>query len=189
MRLKTQLIHAGVSGDPHTGAVVPPIYQVSTFEQDGVGKNRGYAYSRANNPTREAVEKSIAEIEGGARGFAFASGMAALSTVLLLFDQGDHIICGDDVYGGTYRVISQVFSRFGLSVSFVDATDPANIEAAVRRNTKAVLLETPSNPLLKVASIEKTAALTRAKGLKLLVDNTFLTPYWQNPLRLGADIV
>jgi len=189
MKLKTKLIHAGIDGDPHTGAVVPPIYQVSTFEQDGIGQNKGYAYSRANNPTREAVETYIAEIEGGVRGFAFSSGMAALSTVLLLFGHGDHVICGDDMYGGTYRVVTQVFSRFGLEVSFVDAGDVAKIEAAVQKNTKAVLLETPSNPLMKVADIGKTAEFTRSNGLLLIVDNTFLTPYWQNPLALGADIV
>ena len=135
------------------------------------------------------METYIAEIEGGVRGFAFSSGMAALSTVLLLFGHGDHVICGEDVYGGTYRVMTQVFSRFGLEVSFVDAGDVAKIEAAVQKNTKAVLLETPSNPLMKVADIGKTAEFTRANGLLLIVDNTFLTPYWQNPLELGADIV
>jgi len=189
MRMKTKLIHGGVDGDPQTGAVVFPIYQVSTYNQEAIGKHKGYEYSRTGNPTRNAVEQYIADIEGGVRGFAFSSGMAALSSILMLFSQGDHIVCGDDVYGGTYRVLSKVFVRLGLQVSFVDTTDVAKVEAAIQDNTKAVMLETPSNPLMNVTDIASIGAICQAKGLKLIVDNTFMTPYWQNPLSLGADIV
>ncbi|MCI1695253.1 bifunctional cystathionine gamma-lyase/homocysteine desulfhydrase [Aneurinibacillus aneurinilyticus] len=189
MRMKTKLIHGGVDGDPLTGAVNVPIYQVSTYKQEGVGKHKGYEYSRTGNPTRHAVEQYIADIEGGVRGFAFASGMAALSTIVMMFDTGDHFIVGDDVYGGTYRVLSKVFNRFGVEVTFVNTGDVEAIAAAIRPNTKAVMLESPSNPLLKVTDIAAVAKITKEKGLLLVVDNTFMTPYWQNPLELGADIV
>ncbi|GEN33310.1 MULTISPECIES: bifunctional cystathionine gamma-lyase/homocysteine desulfhydrase [Aneurinibacillus] len=189
MRMKTKLIHGGIDGDPLTGAVNVPIYQVSTYKQEGVGKHKGYEYSRTGNPTRHAVESYIADIEGGVRGFAFASGMAALSTIVMLFDAGDHFVVGDDVYGGTFRVLSKVFNRFGVEVTFVDTGDVEAIKAAIRPNTKAVLLESPSNPLLKVTDIAAVAEVTKEKGLLLVVDNTFMTPYWQNPLELGADIV
>lgn len=150
MRIDTQLIHGGVFGDERTGAVSVPIYQVSTYKQDAIGQHRGYEYSRTGNPTREALEKLIADLENGARGFAFASGMAAISTVTSLFDQGDHLVMGDDVYGGTYRVMSQVFNRLGIRSDFVDTSRPQEVEAAIRPETKAVFMETPSNPLLKV---------------------------------------
>jgi cystathionine gamma-lyase / homocysteine desulfhydrase len=189
MKLKTKLIHGGVEGDPLTGAVVVPIYQVSTYKQEAIGKHKGYEYSRTGNPTRFATEQYIADIEGGYKGFAFGSGMAAISTVIMLFNAGDHLICGDDVYGGTYRVLDKVFKRFGIEVSFVDTSNMASIEASVQKNTKAIMLETPSNPLMKVTDIAAVASLCKAKGLKLMVDNTFMTPYWQNPLDLGADIV
>ena len=189
MRIDTKLIHGGVFGDSVTGAVSVPIYQVSTYKQDGVGKHKGFEYSRTGNPTRAALESLIAELENGQRGFAFASGMAAISTVLSLFDQGDHLVVGDDVYGGTYRVLSQVFSRLGISASYVDTSDPAQVEKAIRPETKAIFLETPTNPLLKVTDIEAVAAIGRERDLLLIVDNTFLTPYWQNPLDLGADVV
>ncbi|MMZ52353.1 Cystathionine gamma-lyase [compost metagenome] len=189
MRMKTKLIHGGVDGDPLTGAVNVPIYQVSTYKQEGVGKHKGYEYSRTGNPTRHAVEEYIADIEGGVRGFAFASGMAALSTIVMMFDAGDHFVVGDDVYGGTYRVLNKVFNRFGVEVTFVNTGDVEAIAAAIRPNTKAVMLESPSNPLLKVTDIAAVAEITKEKGLLLVVDNTFMTPYWQNPLELGADIV
>ncbi|MFT9848992.1 bifunctional cystathionine gamma-lyase/homocysteine desulfhydrase [Aneurinibacillus sp. REN35] len=189
MRMKTKLIHGGVDGDPLTGAVNVPIYQVSTYKQESVGKHKGYEYSRTGNPTRHAVEQYIADIEGGVRGFAFASGMAALSTVVMMFDTGDHFVVGDDVYGGTYRVLSKVFNRFGIETTFVNTGDVEAIKAAIQPNTKAVMLETPSNPLLKITDIAAVANLTKEKGLLLIVDNTFMTPYWQNPLELGADIV
>lgn len=189
MRMKTKLIHGGVDGDPLTGAVNVPIYQVSTYKQEGVGKHKGYEYSRTGNPTRHAVEEYIADIEGGVRGFAFASGMAALSTIVMMFDAGDHFVVGDDVYGGTYRVLNKVFNRFGVEVTFVNTGDVEAIAAAIRPNTKAVMLESPSNPLLKVTDIAAVAEITKEKGILLVVDNTFMTPYWQNPLELGADIV
>ncbi|WP_202080313.1 bifunctional cystathionine gamma-lyase/homocysteine desulfhydrase [Caldalkalibacillus salinus] len=189
MKLKTKLIHGGIDGDEHTGAVSVPIYQVSTYKQDAIGQHRGFEYSRTGNPTRHACEALIAEIEGGTRGFAFGSGMAAISAIVMLFKAGDHFIVGDDVYGGTYRVLSHVFDRFGIEVTYVNTSHLADIEAAIQDNTKAVFLETPSNPLLKVSDIPAVADLCKDKGLMLIVDNTFMTPYWQNPLQLGADIV
>ncbi len=189
MRLKTRLIHGGIDGDPHTGAVSVPIYQVSTYKQEAIGKHKGFEYSRTGNPTRHALEMYIAEVEGGARGLAFGSGMAALSTVLSLFSKGDHIIVGDDVYGGTYRVITRVFSRLGLEATYVDTTDLSAVEGAVRPETKAIIMETPTNPLLNISDIAALAEIAKAKNLLLIVDNTFMTPYWQNPLDFGADIV
>jgi cystathionine gamma-lyase/homocysteine desulfhydrase len=189
MRLKTRLIHGGIDGDPHTGAVSVPIYQVSTYKQEAIGKHKGFEYSRTGNPTRHALETYIAELEGGARGLAFGSGMAALSTILSMFNKGDHLIVGDDVYGGTYRVITRVFARLGLEATYVDTTDLSAVEAAVRPETKAIIMETPTNPLLNVSDIAALAEIAKAKGLLLIVDNTFMTPYWQNPLDLGADIV
>lgn len=187
--MKTKLIHGGIDGDPHTGAVSVPIYQVSTYKQDGVGEHRGYEYSRTGNPTRHACEELIKDIEGGVRGFAFGSGMAAMSSIVMMFDKGDHFIVGDDVYGGTYRAMSNVFNRFGIEVTYVNTSHIDEIEAAIQPNTKALFMETPSNPLLKVSDITKIADLLKQKGLMLIVDNTFMTPYWQNPLQLGADIV
>lgn len=189
MRLDTKCIHGGVFGDPHTGAVSVPIYQVSTYKQDGIGRHRGYEYSRTGNPTRAALEQLIAELENGKTGLAFASGMTAISTVVSLFNQGDHLVVGDDVYGGTYRVLRHVFSRLGIEVTHVDTSRPEQVGEAIRENTRAVLMETPSNPLLKVSDIQAIAGICRERNLLLIVDNTFLTPYWQNPLDLGADIV
>ncbi|MDN4595482.1 bifunctional cystathionine gamma-lyase/homocysteine desulfhydrase [Polycladomyces subterraneus] len=189
MRLDTKLIHAGVFGDVHTGAVTVPIYQVSTYKQEGIGQHKGYEYSRTGNPTRAALEQLIAELENGTRGLAFASGMAAVSTILSLFDQGDHLVVGDDVYGGTYRVLTKVFNRLGIDSTFVDTGDLDQVKQAIRPNTKAVYLETPSNPLLKVSDIKAVADICRELNVLLIVDNTFMTPYWQNPLDLGADIV
>ncbi|MBO8163385.1 MAG: bifunctional cystathionine gamma-lyase/homocysteine desulfhydrase [Brevibacillus sp.] len=189
MRLKTRLIHGGIDGDAQTGAVVVPVYQVSTYRQEGIGQHKGYEYSRTGNPTRHALETYIAEVEGGARGFAFGSGMAALSTILALFNKGDHLVVGDDVYGGTYRVITRVFTRLGLDVTYVDTSNLTAVEQAIQTNTRAIILETPTNPLLKVSDIRAVADLAKDKGVLLIVDNTFMTPYWQNPLDLGADIV
>ncbi|SDX21100.1 cystathionine gamma-lyase / homocysteine desulfhydrase [Marininema mesophilum] len=189
MRIDTKLIHGGVMGDKHTGALSVPIYQVSTYQQDEIGKHRGYEYSRTGNPTRSALETLIAELENGTRGFAFSSGMAAVSTVVSLFNQGDHLVVGDDIYGGTYRVLSKVFNRLGIQSSFVDSSHPEAVEDMIRPETKAVYIETPSNPLLKVTDLSKMAAICQSRGLLLIVDNTFLTPYWQNPIDSGADIV
>lgn len=189
MRKETKCVHGGVFGDEGTGAVSVPIYQVSTYRQEGVGRHKGYEYSRTGNPTRSALEQFIAELENGVRGFAFASGMAAISSVVMLFERGDHFIVGDDVYGGTFRVLSKVFNRFGIDVTYVDTSDVSRVKAAVKDHTKAVILETPSNPLLKVTDIAAVAEVTKEHDLLLVVDNTFLTPYWQQPLDLGADVV
>lgn len=188
MKKKTQLIHGGISSDPYTGAVSIPIYQSSTFKQDGVG-NFTYEYARTGNPTREALEKLIADIEGGARGFAFGSGMAAITAVVHLFSSGDHVILTDDVYGGSFRVMTKVFNRFGIEVSFVDTTDLDAVKEEIRPETKAIFVETPTNPLLKVTDIKAVSAIAKEHHLLFIVDNTFSTPYWQNPIALGADIV
>lgn len=189
MRAKTKLIHAGIVGDEATGAVSTPIYQVSTYKQEAVGKFKGYEYSRTGNPTRHALEVLISDLEGGVAGFAFSSGMAATSSIMMLFSKGDHVILTDDVYGGTFRVISKVLNRFGIDATFVDTGDLANVEAAITDNTKAIFLETPTNPLLKVTDIEAVAKYAKEKGLLTIVDNTFMTPYFQQPISLGADIV
>ncbi|QPC46978.1 bifunctional cystathionine gamma-lyase/homocysteine desulfhydrase [Mangrovibacillus cuniculi] len=189
MRKKTQLIHGGIVGDEHTGAVSVPIYQVSTYKQEEVGKHKGYEYSRTGNPTRFALEELIKDLEGGEAGFAFGSGMAAVTAVVMLLDAGDHIIMTDDVYGGTYRVMSKVLNRFGIESTLVDTSNLDEVKAAVQENTKMVYLETPTNPLLKITDIAEVAAFTKEQNLLLVVDNTFSTPYWQNPIALGADIV
>ncbi|WP_243297131.1 bifunctional cystathionine gamma-lyase/homocysteine desulfhydrase [Bacillus litorisediminis] len=189
MRKKTQLIHGGIMGDEQTGAVTVPIYQVSTYKQEAVGKHKGYEYSRTGNPTRFALEELIKEIEGGVAGFAFGSGMAAITAVIMLFDAGDHVILTDDVYGGTYRVMTKVLNRFKIESTFVDTSDIENVKNALKPNTKAVYIETPTNPLLKITDIEAVAKWAKDQGLLTIVDNTFSTPYWQNPIRLDADIV
>ncbi|HYK72267.1 MAG TPA: bifunctional cystathionine gamma-lyase/homocysteine desulfhydrase [Pseudoneobacillus sp.] len=189
MRQKTKLIHGGISNDPHTGAVSVPIYQVSTYKQEGVGGHKGFEYSRTGNPTRHALEELIKDLEGGKRGFAFGSGMAAITAVVMLFNSGDHIILTDDVYGGTFRVMTKVLNRFGIESTFVDTSNLENITEAIRPNTKAIYLETPTNPLLKITDIEAAAKLAKEYRLLTIVDNTFSTPYWQTPIELGADIV
>lgn len=189
MKPKTRLIHGGIFGDEATGAVSTPIYQVSTYKQEAVGKFKGYEYSRTGNPTRHALEELIADIEYGHAGFAFGSGMAAISSVMMMFSAGDHIILTDDVYGGTYRVVNKVLNRFGLEFTFVDTGDLSAVEAAVKENTKAIFIETPTNPLLKVTDLEAVSAFAKSKGLLTIVDNTFMTPYLQSPIKLGADIV
>lgn len=189
MRLKTRLIHAGNQSDAQTGAVTTPIYQVTTFKQASADMEQAYDYSRAGNPTRTAVEQYIADIEYGKYGFAFSSGLAALSAILMTFRAGDHFIVSNDVYGGTYRLIKQVFHQLDLSFTFVDARNIENIEKALQPNTKAIIFETPGNPLFTVIDIAKVVEVARKHDIKVIVDNTFLTPYWQNPLELGADIV
>ena len=189
MEFNTLVIHGGIDGDKNTGSVTVPIYQTSTYRQDAVGKHKGYEYSRTGNPTREALEKLISDLEGGYAGFAFGSGMAATSSVLMLFKNGDHIILGDDVYGGTYRVIDKVFSQLGIQYTSVDTTNPINIEKAIQSNTKAIFMETPSNPLMKLSDIAAISDIAKAHKLLLIVDNTFMSPYLQRPIELGADIV
>jgi len=183
------MIHAGITGDPHTGAVTVPIYQTSTYEQDGPGVHRGYEYSRTKNPTRFALEELIKDLEGGAAGFAFSSGMAAMTAIMMLFKTGDHIVMTDDVYGGTYRVVTKVLNRFGIDITFVDTSDPEAVNKAVTAHTKAIYVETPTNPLLKITDLKQISQFAKDKQLLLIVDNTFNTPYFQQPLELGADIV
>jgi len=189
MKRKTKLIHGGIPGDPHTGAVSVPVYQVSTYKQESIGVHQGYEYSRTGNPTRYALEELIKDLEEGERGFAFGSGMAAIHAVFTLFNSGDHVLLTDDVYGGTYRIFTKVLSRLGLESTFVDTTDAEAVRAAIQPNTRAIYIETPTNPLLKVTDIRAMADIAHERDLLVIVDNTFATPYWQNPLTLGADIV
>lgn len=189
MKRKTKLIHGGISGDPATGAVSVPIYQVSTYKQDGVGGHKGFEYSRTGNPTRHALEELIKDLEGGHAGFAFGSGMAAITAVMMLLNSGDHVLLTDDVYGGTYRVMSKVLNRFGIESTFIDTSNLDNIEKAIKPNTKALYIETPTNPLLKITDIEEAAKIAKKNNLLTIVDNTFSTPYWQTPISLGTDIV
>ncbi|TWJ33577.1 trans-sulfuration enzyme family protein [Geobacter argillaceus] len=189
MKFATQLIHGSHTFDPATGALGIPVYQTSTFAQHSVDNFGKYDYARSGNPTRDALEEAIARLEGGTRAFAFASGMAAICSTFLLFAPGDHLVVCEDVYGGTFRALTRLFGQWGLTVTFVDATDNAAIEAAVRPETKALYLETPSNPLLKITDLRGAVAIAKTKGLLTLVDNTFMTPYLQRPLELGCDIV
>jgi cystathionine beta-lyase len=189
MKLGTRIIHGGHEIDPYTRGLSTPIYQVSTFAQESVDHFGKYDYARSANPTREALEETVAQLENGTRGFAFASGMAAISSTLLLFSPGDHLVVCEDVYGGTFRVLTSLFSRLGIETTFVDTTRLSNIEASIRDNTKGLFLETPSNPLLKITDLAGAAELARGLGIITLVDNTFMTPYFQRPLDLGCDIV
>lgn len=189
MKLATRMIHGGPTIDAATGALGVPIYQISTYRQTSAEQFGKYDYARGDNPTREALEELVANLEGGDRCLAFASGMAAISTTLLIFSPGDHLVVCDDVYGGAYRVLSTIFSRMGITSTFVDATDLAAIEAAVRPETKGLYLETPSNPLLKITDLRGATAIAKRHNLITLVDNTFMTPYLQRPLELGCDIV
>lgn len=189
MHLSTKLIHGGISEDPLTGAVSVPIYQTSTYRQKKVGQPGDFEYSRSGNPTRLALEELIAELEGGVKGFAFGSGLAAIHATLSLFQPGDHLILGDDVYGGTFRLLEHVFKPLGLSYTMVDSRELSQLEDALTDHTKALYLESPSNPLLKIIDLEKSAAWAKEHKLITIVDNTFATPYLQQPLALGADIV
>ncbi len=189
MKFETKLIHGGISTDENTGAVSVPIYQTSTFKQEKVGQPGEFEYSRSGNPTRLALEKLIAELEEGVRGFAFASGLAGIHGVLSLFEPGDHIIMADDVYGGTFRLFDRIMSKQQLTYSVVDTSQEDSVRKAITDQTKALFLETPSNPLLKITDIAYQASVAREKGIIVIVDNTFATPYFQKPLSLGADIV
>ena len=191
MQFETACIHAGQSPDPTTGAVMTPIYQTSTYAQDGVGLDRGFDYARTGNPTRTALEASLAVLEGGQFGLAFASGMAAIDTILRLLSPGEHVLAGNDVYGGTYRLFEQVLRPYGLDFSYVDTTDFDQVKSNLRPNTRLLWLETPSNPLLRVSDISALAEIihTHSRQSLLVVDNTFATPYIQRPLVLGADLV
>jgi len=189
MKLSTKLIHAGATPDPSTGAIMIPIYQTSTYVQEAPGVNKGFEYARSQNPTRKALEEALAIIENGKFGLAFSSGVAASDAVIKLLSPGDEVICSNDLYGGTYRLFTKVFERFGIVFHYVDTTDVANVQAAVTAKTKLVWLETPTNPLMNITDIVAVAAVTKGKNILLAVDNTFASPYLQNPLDLGADIV
>jgi len=187
---ETRVIHAGQFPDPSTGAIMPPIFQTSTYVQSSPGVHKGYEYSRSQNPTREALERCVADLEGGRRGYAFASGLAGMSTVLELLDAGAHIIASDDLYGGSFRLFERVRKRSaGHQVSFIDMSDPQAVRAALRPDTRMLWVETPSNPLLKLIDLEAVAAIARAAGLIAVADNTFASPWGQNPLALGFDII
>ena len=187
--INTALIHGGISKDERTGAVNVPIYQTSTYQQDGLGKIRGYEYSRTGNPTREALEALIAELEGGYAGFAFGSGMAATTAVLSLLHSGDRVLISSNVYGGTFRVLDKVFNHFNILYSIADTTDLNTFEQAITPEVRAVMIESPANPLMTVTDIAAVAQIAHQHGLLVIVDNTFMTPYLQRPLELGADIV
>lgn len=187
--LETALIHGGIYGDELTGAVNVPIYQTSTYEQQGLGKYKGYEYSRTGNPTRAALEALIAELEGGKAGFAFGSGMAAITAVLSLFETGDKVIISKNVYGGTFRVLDKVFNHFGISYSIEDTTDLKSLDEKVTPDVKAIMIESPANPLLTVTDIAGVAEIAEKHGILSIVDNTFMTPYLQRPIELGVNIV
>ncbi len=189
MEFETKAIHFAQEPDEMTGAVVPPIHLSTTFRQQEVGKHKGFEYSRTGNPTRQILEKNVAALENGRFGLAFASGSAATTTLQLLLNKGDHVICGDDVYGGTFRFFDKVMKRFGVTYDFVDTTDIVSLENKINGNTKMIWIETPTNPLLKVSDIKTIAEIARKRNIILVVDNTFASPYLQNPLDFGADIV
>ena len=189
MKEQTLLIHGGIDGDAATGAVNVPIYQTSTYRQRALGENTGWEYSRTGNPTRAALEALISDLEGGTRGFAFASGMAAISAVLSLFKSGDRILISKNVYGGTFRVLDKVFKQFGLGYALADTDDASALDAAIAPDVKAILVESPANPLLTVTDLAAAASVAKRRGILTIVDNTFMTPYLQKPLALGADIV
>ena len=186
---ETRTIHAGQSPDPTTGAIMTPVYLTSTYIQESPGVHTGYEYSRTGNPTRTALEDCLASLEGAKHGLCFASGCAAAYTVMHLFQSGDHVVCGDDLYGGTYRLFDQVWARHKMEYSFVDLTAEGALDEAIQDNTRAVWIESPTNPLLKLMDIEAIGKKCKERGLLLVVDNTFMTPYFQKPLSLGADIV
>ena len=189
MGFATDAIHCGQEPDPATGAIVPPIYQTSTFVQEALGRHKGYEYARSSNPTRRALERNLAALEGGAVGLAFASGMAAIHALLSLFGHGDHVLCSRRVYGGVPRLFRRVLARSGLEFSYADTACLEEVETAIRPNTRLLYIETPANPLMTLTDIAAAAELAHARGLLLGVDNTFMTPYFQRPLALGADVV
>ena len=189
MGFSTDCVHAGQSPDEKTGAVITPIFQTSTYRQDGIGKHRGYEYARTANPTREALERNVAALEQGKHGIAYSSGMAAIDTVLRLFGPGDEVVVTHNVYGGTYRLFEMVLKAFGLNFKFIDTADLATVERALSDRTRLVFIESPTNPVLRVTDIRAVSDMAHARGARVCVDNTFMSPYLQNPLSLGADLV
>lgn len=188
-KIETKLVHGAKSFDPTTGAVSTPIYQSATFRHPGLYESTGYDYSRLQNPTREELENTIAILEGGKHGFAFSSGMAAISTIFAMFNPGDHIVVSDDLYGGTYRICEALYKKFGIDSTFVDTSCTKCVKESIKENTVAIFIETPSNPLMKVSDIFGISEIAKEKDILLIIDNTFLTPYFQRPLELGADMV
>lgn len=188
MNITTQAVQIGLQWDTRTGAVTVPVYQTATFKHPGLGQSTGYDYTRSGNPTRQALEEGIARLDGGVRGFAYSSGMAAIANLLLLFRKGDHLIVTEDLYGGTYRLFEMIFRQYDLDFTYVDTSDISKVEWAIRPETRALFVESLTNPLLKVADVRGLAALCKDRGMLCIVDNTFLTPYLQRPLELGADI-
>ncbi|MCL5985379.1 MAG: cystathionine gamma-synthase [Actinobacteria bacterium] len=189
MRFETRAIHEGQEPDASTGAVIVPVYQTSTYQQDAIGKHRGYEYSRTGNPTRKALEDALASLEGGKYGLAFASGVAATAAVFNLLKKGDHIVAGNDIYGGTYRLLERVYKNWGLATTYVDVDNVDNFQKAFQKNTRLVWVETPTNPLLKIVDIKALSKITKKENIILAVDNTFASPYFQRPLELGADVI
>jgi cystathionine beta-lyase/cystathionine gamma-synthase len=189
MKFASKAIHAGNEPDPTTGAVTVPIYQTSTYAQESIGKHKGYEYARTQNPTRAALEQNLAALESGRAAFAFASGMAATNAVMTLLKGGDHVIVSDNTYGGTFRLFDKILRNFGLEFTYVDASEPQNVEDAVRPETRVVFVETPTNPVMSLVDIGAVSEITRRRGVRLVVDNTFMSPFFQRPLELGADIV
>lgn len=185
----TRAVHAGQHPDPLTGAVMTPIYQTSTYVQEGLGRHKGYEYARTQNPTREALERNVANLENAGFGFAFSSGLAAIDAVLKLLSSGDHVVAGENLYGGTHRMMERIFARFGLTFSFIDMLDPENVARALTPQTRLVFCETPTNPMMNLTDLRAVGDICQARGILLAVDNTFATPYFQRPLELGADIV
>ena len=188
-RAATRAVHAGRIDDQNAGAIMPPIYQTSTYRQEALGVNKGYEYGRTQNPTREALERNVASLEGAEYGFAFGSGLAALDVILKLLKSGDHVICGENVYGGTMRLMVRVYEQFGLTFSFVDMQDAENVAKAVKPNTRLVYCETPTNPMMFLTDLKAVGDITQAHGLLFAVDNTFASPIFQRPLEFGADLV
>ena len=188
-RFGTRAVHAGIAPDPLAGAVMPPIYQTSTYVQDGLGRHKGYEYARTRNPTRETLERNVAALEGGRHGFAFGSGLAAVDAVLKLLSAGDHVVCGENVYGGTHRQMTHIWARLGLSFTFVDAGNTETVAGAVTPRTKIVYAETPTNPMLRLCDLAALDAIAKRAGALFVVDNTFATPCFQRPLEFGADLV
>jgi cystathionine beta-lyase/cystathionine gamma-synthase len=185
----TRAIHSGQEPDPLTGSVTVPIYPTSTYVQQGIGENKGYEYSRVSNPTRTRLEENLAALEGGVAAPVFASGMAAINAIVSMLQSGDHVVCGNDLYGGTPRLFNQVMVGFGLEFSYVDTSDAENVDRAIRKNTRMVYVETPTNPLMRLSDLAAISAICRRKKVALVVDNTFMSPYFQQPLALGADMV
>jgi cystathionine beta-lyase/cystathionine gamma-synthase len=185
----TRAIHAGQRPDLLSGAIMTPIYTTSTYVQEGLGENKGYEYARGKNPTREALERNVASLEGGTYGFAFSSGMGCLDSIMKMFRSGDHIVCGENVYGGTFRLFDKILKNYGLEFSFVDARDPQKVADAVKSNTRAILMETPTNPLMRLTDLSAVSEIAKKANAIFIVDNTFATPFFQKPFEHGADVV